>query len=91
VILLDESLKFVARNYVEVKGKDALRGVRRGSLVGLPPTKRQQARKLFYLAGFVLLWFAYFYFLLAPYAPQLSHAVGWGPRPPYTGGHRVEL
>jgi hypothetical protein len=74
VILLDELLKFIARNYTE--------GMFDGSAVE-PHTGKPRGFKLrpfVYFIGFVFALCTYFYVILSPYAPQLIHAVGMGPR-----------
>lgn len=70
VILLDETLKFIARNYIEGVCVDG----------GYVKKKKITARTVFYLFGFVICWVLYFYFILSPYAGQLAHAFGYTSR-----------
>uniref|UniRef100_A0A915BMJ8 Calcium-transporting ATPase n=2 Tax=Parascaris TaxID=6254 RepID=A0A915BMJ8_PARUN len=72
VILLDEILKFFARNYIDGES--------------LPSSKQSvfaktRMRSVITVTGLVCIWLGYFYWLLSPYVPQLVHAIGRGPRP----------
>jgi len=68
VILLDEVLKFVARNYVEGTPLDAIEDA-----VELEKRKGSQSSKLLYLGLMVAAIIAYFYFILSPYSVHIQH------------------
>lgn len=78
VIVLDEILKFIARNYVD--------GERDGDTVKVKPIFSLKAVTTIF--GLFLVWLGYFYWLLAPYFSQILHAIGRGPR---TMQYHVEL
>ncbi|TKR78172.1 hypothetical protein L596_019024 [Steinernema carpocapsae] len=77
VLLLDELLKFIARNYID------------GTYDDETNTRKSRGgwRPALSLVAFCFVWFAYFYVILAPYAPQIMHAVGWGPRAAIPSSH----
>ncbi|KAK0417321.1 hypothetical protein QR680_012943 [Steinernema hermaphroditum] len=77
VVLLDELLKFIARNYIDGTFDDESSSRK----------SRSGVRTALSLVAFGAVWIAYFYFILVPYAPQLSHAVGMGPRAGSSIGH----
>lgn len=74
VLLLDEVLKFIARNYVEGTPLDEQDDVELKKGKGNPVTK------LIYLGLLILSLIAYFYYILSPYSTQIQHALGWGNR-----------
>lgn len=81
VILLDETLKFIARNYVEGALNDEK---------GYALKKRKiTVRTVVYLVGFAIFWALYFYVILFPYSKQLSHALGWTARATPTSYYRT--
>ncbi|MFH4977758.1 hypothetical protein AB6A40_004467 [Gnathostoma spinigerum] len=69
VILLDEILKCIARNYIDGEMSSEKH-----------PTRW---RTLFGIITLIIIWIGYFVWLLVPYIPQLIHAIGRGPRPPH--------
>ncbi|KIH64425.1 hypothetical protein ANCDUO_05264 [Ancylostoma duodenale] len=60
VILLDEVLKFIARNYID----------------GKPESRAASVRAMVSLAGLGALWCAYFGWMLGPYAAGIDRAFG---------------
>ncbi|KAI1728986.1 e1-E2 ATPase domain-containing protein [Ditylenchus destructor] len=93
VILLDEVLKFVARNYVEDIAIDS--NILDKEPVSKRGPKKIQLKTLLYFGAFVMLWFTYFFLIFYPYTPQLKHAVGWttsrGSHTPYYSTLKSEL
>lgn len=73
VILLDEVLKFIARNYVEGTSED-------DDVDKADVKARRPLLKVFYLCLLILTLIVYFYAIFAPYATQIQHALGKGPR-----------
>lgn len=70
VIILDEILKCIARNYID--------GERDGDIVKVKPIF--SFRGMTTILTLTLLWLAYFYWMLSPYVAEFLHAVGRGPR-----------
>lgn len=81
VILLDETLKFVARNYVE--------GAFIAEKGNFMKKKKITTRTIIYLTGFIIAWGLYFYIILVPYSKQISHALGLTPRITPTSYYRT--
>lgn len=84
VILLDETLKFIARNYVEGASKDD----------GKQKKNKFTVKNALYLSTFFFLLTAYFVCILYPYTGQLRHALGWSARAtktPYYARLHAEL
>ncbi|VBB32016.1 unnamed protein product, partial [Acanthocheilonema viteae] len=73
VILLDEALKFIARNYID--GEIVCR-----TSIYEKPTKKRISHILFTIVMLTTLCVGYFYWLLKPYFPQLMHAIGKNPQ-----------
>lgn len=69
VILLDEVLKFITRNYIDGEAIS-----RTGD--SEKPTKKQVSHTLLTLVMLTGVCVGYFYWLVKPYLPQLMHAIG---------------
>ncbi|VDO59802.1 unnamed protein product [Onchocerca flexuosa] len=69
VILLDEALKFIARNYID---GEAI--YRTGDYE--KPSRKRVLRILLTVVMLTMLYVGYFYWILKPYLPQLMHAIG---------------
>ncbi|VDN34806.1 unnamed protein product [Gongylonema pulchrum] len=75
VIILDEILKFIARNYID--GESACRA---GADDYQKPCRARTIRAVITVTALTGIFVGYFYWLLRPYVPQLMHAVGRAPR-----------
>lgn len=69
VILLDEVLKFIARNYIDGEVVCRTNDYEK-------PTKKRVSHILLTIVMLTTLCVGYFYWLLKPYFPQLMHAIG---------------
>lgn len=72
VIVLDEILKFIARNYID------------GEAICRPgeyqkPSLARALKIVLIISTLIMIFFGYFVWLLHPYVPQLMHAIGRGP------------
>lgn len=88
VIVLDEILKFIARNYID--GEQDSKSTEDAKFKRL-----FLLRAIFSVVCLTLLWISYFCWILIPYVPQFMHAIGRGPRvsnnPLYSVFRSVEL
>lgn len=73
VIVLDEILKFIARNYIDGEAASRTDDYQK-------PCRARTVRAVLTIAMLIGLFVCYFYWLLLPYMPQLMHAIGRGPR-----------
>lgn len=69
VILLDEVLKFIARNYIDGEVICRTSGYEK-------PIKKRVSRTLLTIVMLTALGVGYFYWIAKPYWPHLMHAIG---------------
>ena len=89
VILLDEVLKFIARNYIDGQcdlAAATAAGQPATAIAAKPKTTGQKVRAALGLLAFVAITIAYFCWLLGPYEDEIRHALLGPPHPEQSEG-----